>query len=66
MSATATPVKPVFVSVADAAAYLAVSPRSVRRKIADGTLPAFKVAGDSLRIRLSDLDNVVKPVGGGA
>ncbi len=60
---SSTTVQPAFVSVAEAAAYLAVSERSIRRKIADGTLPAYKVAGEALRIRRGDLDRLLAPVG---
>ena len=45
-----------FVGINDAAVYLGVSPVTIRRRIADGDLPGYKVAGDALRVRVSDLE----------
>jgi excisionase family DNA binding protein len=42
-------------SLADAAELLDVSLKTVRRRIADGTLPAYRV-GKLIRIRREDLD----------
>jgi len=48
-----------------AAAYLDVSTQSIRRRIADGTLTAFRV-GRSIRISMADLDAVKQPIVGQA
>jgi len=53
---------PRYVGVGDAAIYLGISVATVRRRIADGTLPGYKVAGDLLRVRVSDLEALARPV----
>jgi excisionase family DNA binding protein len=41
--------------------------KTIWRRIADGTLPAYKVAGTrSVRIRIADLDAMMVPINGGA
>ena len=50
-----------FISVNEAAEILSVSPRSVRRLIADRTLAAAKCRG-SLRIVASSLDEYIKEI----
>lgn len=59
-----TVLKPQFVGIADAATYLGVSVATIRRRIADGSLPGYKVAGSGLRVRVADLEKLVEPVGG--
>lgn len=48
------------VSLAVAAATLGVSELTVRRFIASGRLPAYRVGG-SIRVRASDLASVMRP-----
>ena len=50
-----------YVDVEGAAHVLGVSAKTVRRRIADGTLPACRV-GRLIRIRLSDIDAAFGPV----
>lgn len=67
MSAIA--IEPVYLGLPDAARYLGVSVKTVRRRIADGTLPAFTLGGrHSLRVKVADLDALLQPlpVAGGA
>jgi excisionase family DNA binding protein len=47
-----------------AAEYLDISTQSVRRRIADGKLKAFRV-GRSIRIDMADLDAVKQPIAAG-
>ncbi|OBE98985.1 hypothetical protein A5775_07530 [Mycobacterium sp. 852002-10029_SCH5224772] len=55
------------VDLKQAADYLGICVKSVRRRIADGDLPAFKIRGTrSIRVYLHDLDAMKQPVGGGA
>lgn len=55
------------VDLVRAAAYLGVSVKTVRRCIADGHLPAFRVKGTrSIRVNLDDLEALKRPIGGGA
>ncbi len=45
-----------LVTIAEAAAYLGVSHKTIRRMIADGRLPAFRVGGGGGPIRLLAAD----------
>ena len=49
------------VSIAEAAAYLGVSHKTIRRMIADGRVPAFRV-GNSIRLCASDVEAAKRPV----
>ena len=51
------------ISIAAAAVALDVSERTIRRLIAAGLLPAYRV-GHSVRIRTDDLSTVLRPVVG--
>lgn len=42
-------------TVDEAAAFLKVSTRTVRRRIAEGALVAYEVAGNNVRLRRTDL-----------
>jgi excisionase family DNA binding protein len=58
-----------MVTVAQAAELLAVDWRTVRRRVADGTIPAYRVAGNkAIRIRKADLALIAEriPTVGGA
>lgn len=48
-------------SIRDAAEAFGVSTDTIRRRIADGTLPAFKV-GRVIRIRPEDVDAFMRPI----
>ncbi len=55
------------VSIADAAREIGTDQKFVRRRILDGTLPAYRLKGSRLiRIRRDDLDAIKVPVGGAA
>ncbi|MCU1624092.1 MAG: excisionase [Frankiales bacterium] len=51
-----------LVSQSDAAEHLGWSVRTVRRRIADGTLPGYRVGPTSIRIRRADLDALLRPI----
>jgi len=52
-----------YISIAEAAEYLSVSTKTVRRLIARGTLPASKIRGTiTVRVRRADLDRLAVPV----
>jgi excisionase family DNA binding protein len=51
-----TSTAPVWLSIPEAAEWLGVSPRTIRRKIADGTIRAHTLGRRIKRIRLSDLE----------
>jgi excisionase family DNA binding protein len=53
------------VDVIGAAEELGTSTKFIRRRIADGSLPAFRIKGSRLiRINRSDLESLKQPVGG--
>lgn len=54
-----TPAK-LAVSINDAAAMLSVNPRTIRRHIADGTIPAFRLPGGrDLRVPVAAIEAIV-------
>jgi excisionase family DNA binding protein len=55
-----------YISIADAAEYLKVSDRTVRRMIADGELTGYRMGrGRTLRVDLNEIDeNLMRPIGG--
>lgn len=54
---TEHPIRPTYVSLTDAAAYLTVSTTTVRRMIAHGTIRGYRLGTRIIRVRLDDLDN---------
>ena len=57
-----------LVSIAAAAEHCDVSTQTIRRWIADGTLPAYRAGRRLVKIDLADLDRVIRriPTVGGA
>ncbi|MFE6648222.1 helix-turn-helix domain-containing protein [Nocardioides sp. NPDC057772] len=45
-----------YVTIAQAAAILNQSVKTVRRRISDGTLPAYRIGPRLIRVRVEDLD----------
>lgn len=67
MSNSTTTVAGAFLSLDDAAQYLSVNPRTIRRRIADGSLTAYRLSGTrGLRIKRADLDAALVRVPSGA
>jgi excisionase family DNA binding protein len=54
------------VDLARAADYLGVSIQSIRRRIAEGRLPAYRIGPRSIRVYIEDLDALKQPIGGAA
>ena len=54
--------RPDLLTVKEAATWLREDPRSVRRRIADGTLPAFRVGAKRIVIRREDVDLLLRPI----
>ena len=50
------------IDLANAAAYLSVSHKTLRRLIAAGKLPAFRVGGGPIRVLISDVEALKEPV----
>ncbi len=54
---------PTYITVHEVAMRLSCSVRTVRRLIASGELPAARVgATDTIRVLVSDVDNLMVPV----
>jgi excisionase family DNA binding protein len=54
-----------YLSLADAATYTDLSVKTLRRRIADGTLPAYRT-GRLIKIRRDDLDVLFRQIPNGA
>jgi excisionase family DNA binding protein len=50
------------VDISNAAAYLGVSHKTIRRLIAAGKLPAFRVGGGPIRVLISDVEALKEPI----
>lgn len=51
-----------FISLNDAAEMLGLSVKTARRRIADGELPAFRTGRRIIRIRVSDLETMLRRI----
>lgn len=51
-----------FVSLAQSADYYGMSERSIRRMIAEGKLPAYRVGKRQIRIKVTDLEALAAPI----
>ena len=52
-----------LISLQAAASRLSVDKRTIRRRIADGVLPAYTVAGTrTVRVRESDVEALLQPI----
>lgn len=51
-----------LISIAQAAERLGVCGKTVRRRIADGSLTAYRVGPRLLKIDVADLDDVLRPI----
>lgn len=58
MIAQATP----DLSLKEAAARYGVSERTIRRRIAEGQLPAYRVGPRTIRVRTADVEALAKPI----
>jgi excisionase family DNA binding protein len=68
MATSLHPKKRHWLSQAEAAEYLGITDRTIRRMIAAGELPAYRMGARLLRIDAADLDAVLRrvPAGGDA
>ena len=51
-----------YVSLAEAAVYLGVNIRTIRRQIADGRLTGYRLGDRLIRIDLDELDAAMHPI----
>lgn len=56
------PVRLHLITVEAAADYLGIGVRSVRRYIAEGKLPAYRVGDKLIRVDQADVDAQIRPV----
>ncbi|MFF0501626.1 helix-turn-helix domain-containing protein [Nocardia aobensis] len=56
---------PQYTDLRGAATILSCDQRTIRRLIAAGKLKAYKLGTKAVRIRLTDLEAVLRPFGGG-
>lgn len=53
---------PVYLSLEEAAEVMSLSVRTIRRRIADGTIPAYQCGRRPIRIRLDDLEAALRRI----
>jgi excisionase family DNA binding protein len=53
---------PIWVSLAQAAEITEQSVKTVRRRIADGTIPAYRLGPRQIRIKLEDLQAALRRI----
>lgn len=53
---------PVYVSLDEAAQIMSLSTRTIRRRISDGTIPAYQCGRRPIRIRLDELEAALRPI----
>ncbi len=51
-----------WMSIKDTAAMCGKSTKTIRRLIADGSLPAYRLGPKSILIKRSDLDALIRPI----
>lgn len=59
---THTPIEPRGVSIDDAAAYLGVNPRTIRRMISSGQLTGYRVGSKLIRLDIDEVDALMRPI----
>ena len=53
---------PVYVSLEEAAQIMSLSTRTIRRRISDGTIPAYQCGRRPIRIRLDELEAALRRI----
>ncbi len=53
---------PTYVSLEEAAAMMSLSTRTIRRRISDGTIPAYQCGRRSIRIRVDELEAALRRI----
>ena len=53
---------PVYLSLDEAAEVMSLSAKTIRRRIADGTIPAYQCGRRPIRIRLEDLEAALRRI----
>jgi excisionase family DNA binding protein len=53
---------PVYVSLEEAAEMMSLSTRTIRRRISDGTIPAYQCGRRFIRLRLDELESALRRI----
>lgn len=53
--------RPRWLSISAAAAWVGVSTKTIRRRIADGELPAYRCGG-TIRVKTDDVEGMMHPI----
>ena len=53
---------PVYVSLEEAAEMMSLSTRTIRRRISDGTIPAYQCGRRSIRLKLDELESALRRI----
>jgi excisionase family DNA binding protein len=53
---------PVYVSLDEAAEMMSLSTRTIRRRISDGTIPAYQCGRRPIRIRVDELEAALRRI----
>lgn len=61
---SATTSQPNLRPIADAAVRCGVSTKTIRRRIADGSLTAYRVGPRIIRIDMAEVERLLRPIGG--
>ena len=57
-------IRPAYLGIPEAASYLDVDHKTIRRLIASKRLPGYRLGNRIIKIKVSDLDAVLVPIGG--
>jgi excisionase family DNA binding protein len=55
--------QPIYIGVPDAATYLDVDHKTIRRMIQSGRLPAYRLGNRVVKIKVADLEASLTPIG---
>jgi excisionase family DNA binding protein len=58
--------QPTYIGIPEAATYLDVDHKTIRRLITSGKLAGYRLGNRVIKVKVSDLDAVLTPIGGGA
>jgi excisionase family DNA binding protein len=59
-------IEQVYIGIPESATYLGVAEKTIRRLIRDGKLPAYRLGNRVIKLKISDVESVLTPIGGGA
>jgi excisionase family DNA binding protein len=60
------PIRPAYLGIPEAAAFLDVDHKTVRRLITAGQLPGYRLGKRLIKLKVADLEALLVPMGSGA